>query len=547
MNNDNNDYLLNIGATPSNEQMQLNETNYCCTDCSSLIEILEINENNNIIKFNCSNKNNVHQKSIEVKEYLEKRKQNKFKNNKINNDKCDEHGQKFKSYCFECNKHICEKSLNEGIHMLHKKIDIAEIIPKQEEIQIFDKLKEYFDKEMDILLRENIYRRNQLNNLSKSKKDEIILNEIKNKKMEDLKKQEEIELKNINEKYSNALKLLEEDYNERRKKLKSNYKNMYNKIVNKFKLKLDILFHNIQIIRENFNKQIKEYENKIEKNIIKSNNINNIKFLNEIILNTYNAYPQNVFNIINISQIIMNYNDENINIRNKVIQNILKDDYNNKIKLISIKVKSFHELFAKEILPIKIFGDEENNLLNQSNISKDNDRFNYQNSSRKDNIKFNNNFPLPKELFNQNERYNNINNNINNINIWNFNSIQINEKRDVNKMEDILDKIFFICKKKNEFNFNKISNNHLDILRKKYFNFKKEKREKNLIIRFDRYIFSNISNIFKRNDIETKNINIIKYNIEIILDCFELDKNRYKRYYSNDKKSRALSRQKRWK
>ena len=124
--------------------------------------------------------------------------------------------------------------------------------------------------------------------------------------MKDLKNQEEMEIKNINERYSKALKLLEDDYIKKRKKLKSNYKNMYNKIINKFKLKLDILFHNIQMIRENFNNKIKEYENKIENNIIKSNNINNIKFLNEVILNTYNEYPQNIFNIINISQIIMN-------------------------------------------------------------------------------------------------------------------------------------------------------------------------------------------------------------------------------------------------
>ena len=160
-----------------------------------------------------------------------------------------------------------------------KKINIIEIVPLQEEIQIFDKLKDYFDKEIDILLRENIYRRNKLSDLSKSKKDEIVLTEIKNKKMKDLKNQEEMEIKNINERYSKALKLLEDDYIKKRKKLKSNYKNMYNKIINKFKLKLDILFHNIQMIRDNFTNKIKEYENKIENNIIKSNNINIINKL----------------------------------------------------------------------------------------------------------------------------------------------------------------------------------------------------------------------------------------------------------------------------
>ena len=92
--------------------------------------------------------------------------------------------------------------------------------------------------------------------------------------MKDLKNQEEMEIKNINERYSKALKLLEDNYIKKRKKLKSNYKDMYNKIINKFKLKVDLLFHNIQMIRENFANKIKEYENKIENNIIKSNNIN---------------------------------------------------------------------------------------------------------------------------------------------------------------------------------------------------------------------------------------------------------------------------------
>ena len=540
--NNNNVNLFNIGITPPNGQLILNDSNYCCTDCSSLIEILEINENNNIIKFNCSNKNNLHQKSIDIKQYLEKRKQNKIKNNQINRDICDEHGQKFKAYCFECNKHICEICLSGGIHIGHEKINIIEIAPFQEEIQIFDKLKEYFEKEIDILLRENIYRRNQLSDLSKSKKDEIVLNEIKNKKMKDLKNQEEMEIKNINERYSKALKLLEDDYIKKRKKLKSNYKYMYNKIINKFKLKVDLLFHNIQMIRENFNNKIKEYENKIENNIIKSNNINNIKFLNEVILNTYNEYPQNIFNIINISQIIMNYNEKNMNIRNKVILNILNDDYNNKIKLISTKVQSFHELFTKKILPIKIFMAKEDNFEKKNKISKNNDRFNYhQRSLYNDKLKIADyNDQIQKEFINQNKRYNNINS-------FNFSSTQHNEKKNINKFEDLFDPIFFICRKKHDFNFNKINNDQYQILRKEYFKYKKEKKENDLIICFDKYFLSNISNIFKRKDIQAKYINIIKYNIEAILDCFELNKNRYNRYYSNDRRLRTSSAHKIWK
>jgi hypothetical protein len=76
--------VFDKGNTPFNEFMQYNELNYCCTDCSSLIEILHINENKNIIEFKCSNKNNSHQKSIEINKYLEERKQNKKNKSNIN-------------------------------------------------------------------------------------------------------------------------------------------------------------------------------------------------------------------------------------------------------------------------------------------------------------------------------------------------------------------------------------------------------------------------------------------------------------------------------
>ena len=66
----------------------------------------------------------------------------------------------------------------------------------------------------------------------------------------------------------------------------------------------------------------------------------------------------------------MNYNKKNMNIRNKVILNILKDDYYNKIELISTKVKSFHELFDKKILPIKIFMAKEDNFEKKNKIPK---------------------------------------------------------------------------------------------------------------------------------------------------------------------------------
>ena len=56
---------------------------YFCSQCSSLIKILSINEENTNIEFQCINKNNPHQESINIEEYLNIRNRNK---NKINDN-----------------------------------------------------------------------------------------------------------------------------------------------------------------------------------------------------------------------------------------------------------------------------------------------------------------------------------------------------------------------------------------------------------------------------------------------------------------------------
>ena len=56
------------------------EIYYNCSECSSLIEIISIDEENNFIEFNCLNKEKNHNKNITMllKEYFEKKK--KIKN-----------------------------------------------------------------------------------------------------------------------------------------------------------------------------------------------------------------------------------------------------------------------------------------------------------------------------------------------------------------------------------------------------------------------------------------------------------------------------------
>ena len=82
------------------KELDLDDINYNCMDCSSLIEILLINEENNIIRYKCINN---HYKDILIKEYLKYIKKNK--NLKIN-DICELHKEKYSFFCFDCKSYL---------------------------------------------------------------------------------------------------------------------------------------------------------------------------------------------------------------------------------------------------------------------------------------------------------------------------------------------------------------------------------------------------------------------------------------------------------
>ena len=78
-----NDYIME--TSESSEQIQLNEIYYNCTECSSPIEILSINETECTIEFECIN-NNSHNLKMPIKVFIKKMKD--FNNKNINNDIC---------------------------------------------------------------------------------------------------------------------------------------------------------------------------------------------------------------------------------------------------------------------------------------------------------------------------------------------------------------------------------------------------------------------------------------------------------------------------
>ena len=168
--------ILNDAPPPMTPELN-DDIYYNCSDCSSLIEIKSINEDNNTIEFSCLNKDKNHNYIIPLKEYIEK--MQKYRNNKLYNNKCDIHNNVYISYCFNCNCHLCQECLKTRIHLNHIKNNLIEIQPMNEELIIIKEV--ILDYEIKI------------ENLSKEKKKKIKeLNKLlnQNKNNEDLKLKE---------------------------------------------------------------------------------------------------------------------------------------------------------------------------------------------------------------------------------------------------------------------------------------------------------------------------------------------------------------------
>ena len=102
--------LLEIIPTPNGENELKENECYTCTECSRNIEILDLDETNNILSFQCS----VHgEKSKTLKEFLQIMPNNTFlfsvcsscqkKQNEINN---------IFRYCCNCKKIFCNNCIN---------------------------------------------------------------------------------------------------------------------------------------------------------------------------------------------------------------------------------------------------------------------------------------------------------------------------------------------------------------------------------------------------------------------------------------------------
>ena len=96
---------------------------------------------------------------------------------KINNlsefkDKCEIHKDNnyYISYCFDCKCHICNECLKSGAHLTHKKNNIIEIKPIEQELNIISEFIKEHKNELARLYNEKEMKTKELNDELKIKK-----------------------------------------------------------------------------------------------------------------------------------------------------------------------------------------------------------------------------------------------------------------------------------------------------------------------------------------------------------------------------------------
>ena len=260
---------------------------------------------------------------MEINEYLDKMKV--YNKENIIKDICETHNNnKYTSYCFKCNKHLCNDCLKTRKHIDHLKNNIIEIQPLKEELDIIQEVIKNYKIKVEILKKEKMIKQKKLNDYLIY--SQLYENNMFEGKIQNIKNNLLTELKLNDDKYLYDIKQLKIKYFEEIKNRKNIYLNDKNKIENNYKLieEKENIIHNFKI--KKINKKYYEEIKKLKKNN-KYENMNNILKLSEIIYNAYISYNNNYYNTININNIIISY-FQNDYIKNNIIKKILNNQNN---------------------------------------------------------------------------------------------------------------------------------------------------------------------------------------------------------------------------
>ena len=331
-------------------RLESNKMFYNCSECSSTIEIMKFDENN--IEFKCNNNHNI---KMDIKDYLNKMK--KYNNIKINDKTCEQHGDEYLSYCFDCNMHLCKECLKLGKHSYHYKIILMELIQNGDSLnEIFELIKQNKIKLKDLNIIKNKTEKKLYN--IKDKNINEIKNKLNKKKVLNNKKEEK-EITTIHYNFEKEIKKLKEEYENKIKIIKFKNDKNINNIKNKFKIinNIDNFIYNKKICDLERNVKFKIESYKFKERIEKLSDFNEII---EIIYNTYIKYNNNYYNIININNIhnmILN-KEKNFNESKKNIES------SNIIKNYEIQIKEKNNIIQKYELQMKEINDKNNNIIN---------------------------------------------------------------------------------------------------------------------------------------------------------------------------------------
>ena len=348
-------------APPSN-----NKINYNCSDCSSLIEIIYIDENK--IEFKCTNN---HKIKIDIKEYLNKMKI--FNKGKLNDKMCNKHNKEYLVYCFDCNTHLCKECLKLGEHRYHYKINIIEIIPDNEALNKIDDLIKTKKFEYKKIYQRKIKVENKLNDILNNNIKKI--KEKANINKENINRKEEEELMVAKNNYFKEIKKLRVEYENKLKNIRYKYNQNINNLRNKYKIEKlqNVMKYNKKSEELNKKIELKKESYKFKEEIERKSNFNE---LIEIIHNTYSINNNNYYNAININNIyncLFNH-DNNQEKREKekigFNENIIKL-YEEKIREKENKIKDYEIKMKEKDIKIQ---DYENKMkqINIQLLGKDN-------------------------------------------------------------------------------------------------------------------------------------------------------------------------------
>ena len=234
-------YSNSLNSSLQSYQNGQNKENigYNCSECSSLIEILSIEENN--LEFKCVNDEN-HNSKLSINNYLERMKQ--YIDNKNFNERCEKHNDEYRVYCLDCKSHLCQDCLPSRLHLNHNKKILSEIKPNQEELDIIKKRIEFYkNKIKNIKYNKNKEIKNELNNkkLSENGKIKKIIKSNKIRKLKELKNNKDKYINDINEikrRYEKEIKLRKIQYEKDNNNINNKYKIIYNKEITLYKNKI---------------------------------------------------------------------------------------------------------------------------------------------------------------------------------------------------------------------------------------------------------------------------------------------------------------------